>query len=38
LALAEATQPPIATFTGHSLHGVEAILGAVFTAPPEPCF
>jgi hypothetical protein len=28
LALAEATVPQIATFTGHSLKDVEAILGA----------
>ena len=28
LALADATVPQIATFTGHSLHGVEAILDA----------
>jgi hypothetical protein len=28
LVLAEATMPQIATFTGHSLEDVEAILGA----------
>jgi hypothetical protein len=35
LALADATVPQIATFTGHSLRDVEAILSAATLSSPK---